>query len=158
VEDSILRLGARRIGHGLSLVEDQGLMARVREDRVGIELCPISNFQTSHFGGPKEARPYPLRELLGNGILVSINTDNPVISHTNIIREFFQASYAWGDRGMPLWEALRLIRMGYVMSFLNQQERRAILEIVGQRVFDLFTHDGTLQMLRDLARSQSAKE
>jgi adenosine deaminase len=150
VEDSILRLRARRIGHGLSLVEDRGLMARVREDRVGIELCPMSNFQTSHFGDPKSSRPYPLRKLLAAGILISINTDNPIISHTNIVREFFQASYAWGDPGMPLWEALRLVRMGFVMSFLNLQERRAILEIVGQFLFDLFCEESTVETLREL--------
>jgi adenosine deaminase/CheY-like chemotaxis protein len=153
VEDSILRLRARRIGHGLSLVEDPGLMARVREDRVGVELCPISNFQTSHFGSLESRRPYPLRRLLSAGILVSINTDNPIISRTNMVREFFQASYAWGDSGMPLWEALRLVRMGFVMSFLNLPERRALLDIVGQFLFDLFCEESTVQILRDLSQA-----
>jgi adenosine deaminase len=152
VEDSILRLRARRIGHGLSLVEDGGLVTRVREDRVGIELCPVSNFQTSHFSGLGGARPYPLRGLLAAGILVSINTDNPVISHTNMVREFFQASYAWGDWGMPLWEALALVRMGFVMSFLSLPERRAVLEIVGQYLFDFFSEESTVEVLRELSR------
>jgi adenosine deaminase/DNA-binding NarL/FixJ family response regulator len=167
IEDSVLRLRARRIGHGLTLVEDESLVARVREDRIGIELCPISNFQTSHFGSMEapSVRPYPLRTLIDRGVLVSINTDNPIISHTNIVREFFQASFAWaaagvglerGQAGMPLWEALRIVRMGYVMSFMNLSERRAALEMAGQAIYDLFVDDETVNVLRELARSERA--
>jgi adenosine deaminase/DNA-binding NarL/FixJ family response regulator len=152
IEDSILRLKARRIGHGLSLTEDPALLARVREEKVGIELCPSSNFQTSHFGPPgaRHGREYPLRHLVSEGVLVSINTDNPIISGTDIVQEFFQASYAWGGDGLPLWDALRLIRMGFVMSFMGLKERRAALELVGQRVFDIFSDPATKDVLRSL--------
>jgi len=152
IEDSILGLGAQRIGHGLSLVEDPGLLARVREDRICVELCPISNHQTSFFGSPDEesVRRYPLRRLLDEGILVCINTDNPNISATNMVREFFQASYSYGGQGLSLWDVLRLIRFGFVCSFLSLSERRAMLELVSQYVIDLFSDPTVLHLLRDI--------
>jgi adenosine deaminase len=150
IEDAILKLGARRIGHGLSLAEDRELMGRVREERVCIELCPVSNHQTSHFGeaGESRARQYPLKSYLQEGILVTIGTDNPFISDTNLVREYFQASHAYDKNGLPLWEALRIMRMGFVASFLNLPERRAMLELVDQILFDLFSKEEVVTELR----------
>lgn len=157
IEDAILDLGAVRIGHGLSLAEDRRLMARLRDDRIAVELCPVCNHQTSQFHrpGPGGRRPYPLQDFFRAGINVTINTDNPIISDTSMVREFYQASWAWDDRpnvktpeGMPLWEALRIIRMGFVSSFLNLSERRHMLELVGQYLFDLFSDESVVRQLR----------
>lgn len=156
VESTMLDLGASRIGHGLALVDDQQLMNHAREDGVCIELCPVSNYQTNKFrelGGG--GRSYPLKKLLDNGNPVCINTDNPIISDTNIIKEYFQASYAYGGKGLSLWETLRSIRMGFVHSFLSLPERKAILEIVDQIIFDLFTEEQTVDILRTLASRNS---
>jgi adenosine deaminase len=169
IENAILELGAVRIGHGLSLIEDPRLMARVRDERIAIELCPVCNHQTSQFHSPhpdeedceeptkelKERRLYPLKAFLKSGIYVSINTDNPIISYTNMVKEYFQASYAFSADGLTLWEALRIIRMGYVCSFLNLQERGHMLEIVGQHLFDLFSDQAVVNVLRRLRQSQS---
>ena len=109
VEDAIVELGAKRLGHGLSLADDKKLMALVREERICVELCPVSNHQTSHFTPPGESgRSYPLREFLSSGIAVCINTDNPIISRTDIVKEYFMASSAAG--GLSLWDALRCCR------------------------------------------------
>ncbi len=153
VEDAILELGARRIGHGLSMIEDRALMARVREERVCIELCPVSNHQTSHFGEPGDSyvRQYPLRRYLREGILVTICTDNPIVSDTNLVKEYFQASYAFGPDGLSLWEALRIIRMGFVASFLDLPERRAMLQLAEQYLFDMFSNNEVVRGLRQFA-------
>lgn len=157
IEDAILLLGAKRIGHGLSLAEDPALMARVREERVCIELCPVCNHQTSHFAPPDEGSPgrkYPLKTYLDHGIYVSINTDNPIISDTNLVKEYFQASYAYSKKGMTLWDALRIMRMGYVCSFLHLPERKAMLELVEQFLFDFFSDENVVANLRELVDMQ----
>lgn len=153
IEDAILTLGAVRIGHGLSLAEDRRLIARVRDERIAIELCPVCNHQTSHFHSPgaghAPSRPYPLRDFLTSGLYVSINTDNPVISDTNIVREYLEASYA--TAGLTLWEMLRLVRMGFVTSFLPLQERKHVLSLVGEHIFDLLRDEDVVQRLRILS-------
>ncbi|MBI1979831.1 MAG: hypothetical protein HYS58_03610 [Elusimicrobia bacterium] len=161
IEESILELGARRIGHGLALIEDKALMARVREEQVCIELCPVSNHQTSHFGSPDDpssTRQYPLEEFLKAGLLVTINTDNPIISDTNLVKEYFQASFAYDTHGLSLWEALRIIRMGYVSSFLSLPERHALLIMADIRLPRLFTDPAVVAFLRDVHESKGSNE
>lgn len=158
IEDAILELGARRIGHGLSLAQDPGLMARVREEEVCVELCPISNHQTSTYSpgnAAPPARAYPLRAFLDAGVPLTINTDNPAVSATNMVREFFHASHAYdAEKGLPLWEALRIVRTGYLHCFLSLPERRALLELVDQFLFDLFSDPGVVGVLRRLHAAQ----
>jgi adenosine deaminase len=160
VERAVLDLRARRLGHGLALIEDQLLMNRVREDGICVELCPVSNHQTNQFGPPGGSyatRPYPLESLMRNGNAFCINTDNPIISDTNIIKEYFQASYAMGEPGLSLWEALRIIRMGFSHSFMTLPERRAMMELADQIVFDLFETDGIVDILRGLQDQRNVK-
>jgi len=154
VESAILDLRARRLGHGLALVDDKALMERARDDGICIELCPVSNFQTNAVYPPKEVkqgREYPLKTYLDAGLRVTINTDNPIISHTNMIKECFQASYAYGAQGLTLWELLHILRMGFTQSFLTQPERRALLELVDQIVFDLFSRPDVINLLHILS-------
>ena len=159
IEDALLLLQAKRIGHGLALAEDRGLMTRVREDRVCIELCPVCNHQTSHFvpaDSDSPGRRYPLKDYLEHGIYVTVNTDNPIISNTNLVREYFQASYSYDKNGLSIWDALRIMRMGYVCSFLHLPERRAMIAVVEQFIFDLFCREDVVGLLRELAELQRA--
>lgn len=154
VESAILDLRARRIGHGLTLADDTQLMDRARDERICVELCPVSNFQTNAIAPHEEAgsgREYPLRKFLNNGNVVCLNTDNPIISYTNMVKECFQASYAYGEPGLSIWELLRIIRMGFAHAFLTLPERRALLELADQLLFDLFTDTDVLFDLRIMA-------
>lgn len=155
VESAILDLRARRLGHGLALSDDEKLMHRAREERICIELCPVSNFQTNQFssaGSSDISRPYPLKKFLGNDNHVCLNTDNPLISYTNMIKECFQASYAYGNSpGLSIWELLRILRTGFIHSFLSLDDRHAMLELADQILFDLFARDDVVMLLHALA-------
>lgn len=76
--------GAGRIGHGIALLKEEGLMEKFAEKGIGIELCPTSNLQTKAVKGPKE---YPFGTFLEKGLKVSINTDNRTVSATSLNRE-----------------------------------------------------------------------
>ena len=164
VESAVLDLRARRLGHGLALADDEKLMARVREERICIELCPVSNYQTNEFAEAKPGREYPLKKFLQFGNIVCLNTDNPIVSYTNIVKEFFQASYAYAPAdkdengkagpGLSLWDALRMIRMGFASAFKGLAERRALIELAEQMIFDLLTDTAVNDLLRKLANRQ----
>ena len=165
IEDAIILLQAKRIGHGLALAEDINLMTRAREDRVCIELCPVCNHQTSHFDSPDSngeegdlpSRPYPLKMYMEHGLLISISTDNPIISNTNLIKEYFQASHAYDKSGLSLWEALRIMRMAYISTFIPLLERKAMMEVAEQFLFDLLSSDSTVLFLRNIWDNQNKK-
>lgn len=84
---SAVSFGAVRIGHGVRSVEDNMLLAELREKKIVLELCPTSNLNTKVVDNLKE---YPLRTLLDAGVRVTINTDNLTVSDTNLKKEWQQ--------------------------------------------------------------------
>lgn len=85
--------GAKRIGHGIALKKDPGLMRAYAEAGIGVEMCPSSNFQTKAVTGWND---YPLPEFLEAGIPVSINTDNRTVSDTTLTKELLMVYEQYG--------------------------------------------------------------
>jgi len=81
-----LSLGAKRVGHGIALIKEPELMVLCAERKLGIEMCPTSNFQT---GAVSSDEIYPLRKFLDTGLSVCINTDNRTVSHTTMSDELY---------------------------------------------------------------------
>ena len=77
IRDALDLLGATRIGHGVRAIDDPTLMDELATRGIGLECCLTSNVQTSTV---KSYASHPLRQFLDNGLLATINTDDPGIS------------------------------------------------------------------------------
>ena len=80
-----LRLGAKRIGHGIHASEDNELIKYLADHKIPLEMCPISNLQT---GAVNSLEEYPLVKFMEHGVICTINTDNRTVSDTTIAKEF----------------------------------------------------------------------
>lgn len=67
-------LGVERVDHGLRALEDDALLDRLAAQRVPLTLCPLSNVR---LGVLDRLEDYPLRELLGRGVVATVNSDDP---------------------------------------------------------------------------------
>ncbi|KAJ5169804.1 uncharacterized protein N7500_002587 [Penicillium coprophilum] len=88
--DAIL-LGTRRIGHGFSLYKHPLLIDLVKEKRILIECCPISNEVLRLASSIKS---HPLPALLSRGVPVSLCNDDPAIlghGRNGLTHDFWQA-------------------------------------------------------------------
>lgn len=85
IYDAVARLGASRIGHGVRARENPQVLKLLRERQIPLEMCPISNIQTK---AVPDWQTYPIREYLEQGLVVTVNTDNPTVSGTTLVREF----------------------------------------------------------------------
>ncbi len=83
--DSIRFLGAERIGHGIAAAQDPELMAYLAEHDIPLEVCPTSNVCTRSVPSLEE---HPLATLVGNGVQVSINSDDPPMFSTTLNHEY----------------------------------------------------------------------
>jgi adenosine deaminase len=81
---AIDELGVSRIGHGCSAVSDKELLKRLARDKILIECCITSNYQT---GAVKRGMDHPIYTFLEYGIPVAVCTDNTTVSATNQNRE-----------------------------------------------------------------------
>lgn len=79
-----IEFGAKRIGHGIRAMEDEEVMQLLKEKKIALELCPTSNLQTKAVSSWKE---YPLKEFMDYGIIVTINSDNLMVSDTYVSKE-----------------------------------------------------------------------
>jgi adenosine deaminase len=77
-------LGVSRIGHGCSAVKDRELMKRLARDRILVECCMTSNYQT---GAVRRGDRPSIHDFLEAGIPVAICTDNSTVSGTDQSRE-----------------------------------------------------------------------
>lgn len=77
-------LGVSRIGHGCSAVEDKELLKRLARDRIAVECCLTSNYQT---GAVRRGKEHPIFTFLDRGIPVAICTDNTTVSATDQLEE-----------------------------------------------------------------------
>lgn len=79
-----IEAGAKRIGHGIAMTGKTAVKELAKRNRIGIEMCPISNYQTK---AVKKGEEYPMREFLDAGILATLNTDNRTVSNTTLAKE-----------------------------------------------------------------------
>lgn len=115
-----LKVGAKRIGHGIAMKGRADIQKMVKNLGVGIEMCPISNLQTK---AVKSIREYPIREFLDAGLLVTIHTDNRTVSDTSMTKEldFIQKTYGISDD-----EIERMMENAVDVAFVNDEMKERL--------------------------------
>lgn len=118
---SIRVLGAERIGHGLAAPQDPTLIDYLFEHQIGIECNLTSNVQTSSVPSYQQ---HPLKFFLENGLLASINSDDPGISAIDLPYEYQVAAPKAGLSPAQIRQA----QLNAVESaFLTPREKLALL-------------------------------
>ncbi len=85
VWDALDDLGAERIGHGTSAVQDQELLAHLVEHQIPLEVCPTSNIATR---AVDVLENHPIKQMYDAGVLVTVNSDDPPMFNTTLNREY----------------------------------------------------------------------
>jgi adenosine deaminase len=85
VADSVDLLGASRIGHGVRSVEVPGLVERLAEEGVCLDVCPTSNMMLSVVPSLAD---HPLPALLDAGVRCSLNADDPLLFGPGLLEEY----------------------------------------------------------------------
>jgi adenosine deaminase len=88
-------LGVERIDHGLSILEDPGLVSRVAAARIPLTVCPTSNVRIAAFER-LEDHVYP--QMRARGLLATLNTDDPALTDLDLAMEYrsVAAAFGWG--------------------------------------------------------------
>jgi adenosine deaminase len=94
-------LGVERIGHGVRVVEDPGLLERVVESQIPLEVCPTSNIRTGVVPGWDS---HPVATLMGAGANVTVSSDDPTFFHTSVAAELRSVSERFGADPRALTE------------------------------------------------------
>jgi adenosine deaminase len=112
-------LAIERIDHGLAIMDDPQLVARVAEQRIPLDVCPNSNVLIAN----KYERlvDHPFRRMRQAGLLATLNTDDPAMTDLDLGREYRTVASALG---MPWEETTAVALDGVEASWLDESDKR----------------------------------
>jgi adenosine deaminase len=113
-------LEAERLGHGVHAHDDPALFEYLRERRIAIDMCPVSNVKT---GAVDDLAQHPIRRYLEGGLLVTVSSDDPPMFGTSITNEYrvLRDTLGFSER------KLQMLSLNAVeASFLSEGEKRAL--------------------------------
>jgi len=119
-----LNLRAERIGHGLTASQDADLVQELSERQVPVEICVTSNLRT---GVCSEIAQHPVRNYFDQGLMITVNTDDPALFRTTLAREYqlLQEHFAFTE------EQLREVaRNSFEASFLPAEKKLEFLNLL----------------------------
>jgi adenine deaminase len=111
-------LKVERIDHGVQSSKDPALMQRLKDDRIALTVCPLSNLKLCVF--PKLA-DHNLKQLLEAGLCVTVNSDDPAYFGGYLNDNFVQLAQAVG---LNAQHAYQLARNSFEASFVSPERKR----------------------------------
>lgn len=123
--DAIKFLNSERIGHGLTAMQDEKLVTELASTKRPVEICITSNTFTKKI--VTKAKEHPVADYFNKGVVVTINTDDPVFFKTTLLDEFY---ICHKDLKMPMEDIKKLVEYSFSASFMPEQEKKDWLDKV----------------------------
>jgi aminodeoxyfutalosine deaminase len=118
-----LNLHIERIGHGLTAAQDPELVEELVARQIPVEICLTSNLRTGCCASLAE---HPVRRYFDQGLLITLNTDDPAMFGTSLTREYQLAQENFGFTDEHLRE---LARNSFEASFLPAEKKLEFLNL-----------------------------
>ena len=120
-----IAMGAKRLGHGIFAIQDPSYIKAILENDVTLEVCVSSN---RSFGF--DYATHPIRELIDQGVKVTINTDDGMFDLNNLTYEYFVLKKI----GMTDEQFMRCNLNAVEAAFLNDEEKAKLRKKVLERL------------------------
>jgi adenosine deaminase len=128
IHQAIHYCGAHRIGHGTRLKEDRGLMQYVNDHRIPLEVCILSNYHTKTV---RSLKHHPVRFYYDQGIRITLNTDNRLISNTTMTDEFMLAHTLFG---FNLYDFREVTITAMKSAFMPYEARKKMIRSIADEL------------------------
>ena len=117
IRQAVDLLQVSRIDHGIRITEDSALLAEIARRQIPLTVCPLSNTRLCVYASMRE---HPLLELLDQGLLVTVNSDDPAYFGGYLNQNFVAIIEALRPNRQQL---VQLIKNGFVASFLDEASK-----------------------------------
>lgn len=120
ITDSIDLLGAERIGHGIQAIQSEKIINKLKQEKIVLEVCPYSNYLTQAF---KTYADHPLKKLFDQGVLVTINSDDPGMFASNLTEDYWIAHHY---QNFNLADFKKCNETAFQHSFIAEEKKRKL--------------------------------
>ncbi|KRO89713.1 MAG: adenosine deaminase [Cryomorphaceae bacterium BACL29 MAG-121220-bin8] len=95
--ETLNKIKPSRIGHGVRSIEDDELLAKLKSEKIHLELCPTSNIVTKVYNNFKD---HPIDAFFKKGLSISVNSDGRTISNTSLNKEYDRIKnyFSWSNK------------------------------------------------------------
>jgi len=128
-------LGVQRVQHGVRAIESAAVVEQLVEGGVGLDVCPISNLKLG-VEGINAMHEHPIRRLMEAGVAVTVSTDDTFMFGNSLVEEYYALSQ---ELDFSRAELIQLARNGFNNALLDDQQRAAFLDELGQFAANLKT-------------------
>lgn len=124
IHEALDLLKIDRLDHGNRALEDDALVARLRDEKMTLTVCPLSNQKLCVVD---DMRAHPLKRMLDLGLKATVNSDDPAY-FGGYVMDNFRAVIEALDLSQD--DIRTLARNSIEGSFLNDGEKRAHLSAI----------------------------
>lgn len=119
-----INFGAKRIGHGIAIVNDDKVLNKVKEKNISLEVCPTSNVDTK---AVLSYEKHPIKDLFLKGVKVTVNTDDRTVSNITLSKEYekLKEYFNFSDE-----EFLQMNLNAISSSFMNEDEKTRYTKMI----------------------------
>ncbi|MFG0770589.1 adenosine deaminase [Vibrio plantisponsor] len=122
IRNAIDLLGVQRVDHGVRCVEDAALVEELKQTRMPLTVCPLSNLKLKVF---QQMEQHNIVQLLRQGLCVTINSDDPAYFGGYMTDNFNAVSDA---HPMSYQELAQFTLNAIEASFISDQEKARMTE------------------------------
>ncbi|WHI51841.1 adenosine deaminase [Microbulbifer sp. MLAF003] len=127
IKEALDILDVSRIDHGVRCVEDKALIDRLKEEKIPLTVCPLSNTALCVYDDMSE---HPILNLLDQGLCVTVNADDPAYFGGYVNRNYLALSESLGmTREQAKQLALNSFKASYISETQKQKWAKAIASI-----------------------------
>lgn len=116
-----INIGAERIGHALTAAQDPDLIEVLAQKQIPLELNITSNLRT---GCCPALAEHPVRRYFEEGLMVTLNSDDPPFFGANLLEEYVLAHREFA---FSLEQMRELAANSIEASFLSPERKLALL-------------------------------
>ena len=116
IRDCVEVLGVERIDHGINCLDEPELLALIKNQQIALTICP-----TWRISDPGPRRIDRTKQLLDEGVLASINTDDPSLFASGYLNNMLIE--LWQGGSFSLQEIVHLTKNAFLSSWLNEEQK-----------------------------------
>lgn len=114
-------LRVKRIDHGVRCIEDERLVGRLKEERIPLTVCPLSNVRLRVFDTIDD---HNIKQILDRGLCVTVNSYDPAYFGGYITENFLAVQRALN---LGKEDIHRLGRNAFEAAFLDEERKHALI-------------------------------
>jgi len=119
--ESLNLLRVKRIDHGVQCLKDKKLVETLKEKKIPLTVCPLSNIKLCVFD---KLENHNLKEMLDNGLRVMVNSDDPAYFGGYLNTNLIETSKALN---LSMEDIKVLIENSFKSSFLDEISKNSWL-------------------------------